>query len=130
MYLHNFFQIIHSALVTGATESGGPMGGCSFGISYPSMYHHGTEGKFMLFLESFRSRRNFTIWNLVFALLLRILLKPRTFSFRSHTNTAKAVSQLRGLKERKKLVYLANEGSGLSFFSMDLGHLFGSNVDK
>ena len=27
-------------------------------------------------------------------------------------------------------LYLANEGSGLAFFSTDLGHIFGSNLDK
>ena len=29
---------------------------------------------------------------------------------------------------QKVEIYLANEGSGLAFFSTDLGHFFGSNV--
>ena len=31
-------------------------------------------------------------------------------------------------KTQKVEIYLANEGSGLAFFSTDLGHIFGSNV--
>ena len=31
-------------------------------------------------------------------------------------------------RTRKVEIYLANEGSGLAFFSTDLGHIFGSNV--
>ena len=75
------------------------------------------------------SREVFTIWNLVFTLPLRILLKPSTLSFKKDTITAKAVSKLKCLEERKKNeIYFANERSGLAFFSTDLGHIFGSNV--
>ena len=31
-------------------------------------------------------------------------------------------------RTQKVEIYLASEGSGLAFFSMDLGHIFGSNV--
>ena len=31
-------------------------------------------------------------------------------------------------RTQKVEIYLANEGSGLSFFSMDLGHIFGNNI--
>ena len=31
-------------------------------------------------------------------------------------------------KTQKSEIYLSNEGSGLAFFSTDLGHIFGSNV--
>ena len=31
-------------------------------------------------------------------------------------------------RTQKNEIYLANEGSGLVFFSTDLGHIFGSNV--
>ena len=31
-------------------------------------------------------------------------------------------------RTQKVEIYLANEGSGLAFFSTDLGHTFGSNV--
>ena len=50
---------------------------------------------------------------------------------RSHPSaiTAKTVSKLKCLEERKKNeIYFANEGSALAFFSTDLGHICGSNV--
>ena len=81
--------------------------------------------------RNFQSLQNSTIWNLVFTLPLRILLKPWTLSFKKDTTTAEIVSQLKCLEERKKgKLYLANERSGVAFFSTDLGHLFGSNVGK
>ena len=52
--------------------------------------------------RNFRIRQNSTIWNLVFTLPLRILLKPGTLSFKKNTITAKTVSQLKCLEERKK----------------------------
>ena len=33
-------------------------------------------------------------------------------------------------RTQKVEIYLANEGSGLAFYSTDLGHIFGSNVDN
>ena len=46
------------------------------------------------------------------------------------TITVKTVSKLKCLKERKVEIYLANERSGLAFFSTDLGHILRSNVGK
>ena len=42
--------------------------------------------------------------------------------------TAKTVSKLKFLEERKVEIYLSNEEYGLALFSTDLGNLFGSNV--
>ena len=59
----------------------------------------------MFLTRNFQSRQNFTIWNLIFTLPLRILLKSRTVSFKKDTITAKIVSQLRCLEESKKLEF-------------------------
>ena len=97
-------------------------------ISYPSMYQHVTEGKFMFF-DNFQSHQNSTTWNLVSTLSLRILLKPWTFSFKKDTITPKTVSKLKCREEHKKIeIYLTNEGSGFAFFSTNLGPIFRSNV--
>ena len=76
-------------------------------------------------IEKFQGLLNFTIWNLVSTLLLQILLKPWTLSFKKDIITAKAVSQIR---TRKLKTYLAFEGFGLAFLSTDQRHFFKSNV--
>ena len=51
------------------------------------------------------------------------------FSFKKDTITAKIVSQLKCLEERKKLRFtLQMKDLVLHFFSTDLGHIFGSVV--
>ena len=72
--------------------------------------------------RNFQSHQNFITWNLVFTLPLRMLLKPRTFSFKKDTITAKTVSKIKCLQESKRLKFT------LQIFSTDLGHIFGSNV--
>ena len=97
--------------------------------SYPSMYHNVTERKFVFLTRNFQICQNSTLWNLVFTLPLRILLKLWTLSFRKHTITAKAVSQLKCLQELKKLTFTLGMKDPVSrFFSRDLRHIFGSNV--
>ena len=44
----------------------------------------------------------------------------------NHSENCIKVKVSRG--KQKVEIYLANEGSGLEFFSTDLGHIFGSNV--
>ena len=56
---------------------------------------------------------------------------PWTISIKRDTITTKSVSQSKCITERKKVeIWLAMERSGRSFFSTDLGHIFGSNVGK
>ena len=67
------------------------------------MYQNVTEGMFMfLDKKNIQIRLNSTIWNPKFTLPLRILLKPRTVSFRKDKITAKIVSQLKCLEEGKE----------------------------
>ena len=91
-------------LFTRATESGKSMGGCNFrnilSVNVPKC--HG--GKIYVFWQkNSQSWQNSTIWNTVFTLPLRILLKPWTLLFKKDTITTKTVSQLKCLEEREKL---------------------------
>ena len=109
MHLHNYLQTKPSALPQILYRSNliwKVNGRFQFQKNLPVLVPKYTEGKFMFFDETnFQSRLIFTIWNLVFALALRILLKPLTNSFKKDTNTVKAASQLRCLSERKKLAF-------------------------
>ena len=84
-------------LSTRATEPRWSIGGC----------HQCTKTlrrESLCFLtRNIQSHHNSVTWNLFFALPVRILLKPWTFSFMKDTITAKTVSKLKCLKERKKL---------------------------
>ena len=91
-------------LFTKATEFGRSMVGCNF-RNNPT--HQCTKiprrENVCLLSRNFQSRLNSTICNLVLILALGILLKPWTLSFKKDTITAKIVSQLKCLEERKKL---------------------------
>ena len=45
-----------------------------------------------------------------------------------HNHSENCVTVKMSRRTQKVEIYLANEGSGLAFFSTDLGHIFGSNV--
>ena len=61
---------------TRATESGRSMGGCNLKIILPINVPEWYGGKiYVSFTRNFQSCQNSTIWNLVFNLPLRILLK-------------------------------------------------------
>ena len=55
---------------------------------------------------------------------MKILIQEK----HNHSENCIKVKVSRGTE--KVEIYLANEGSGLAFFSTDLGHIFGSNVGK
>ena len=46
----------------------------------------------------------------------------------SHNHSENCITVKMSRRTQKVEIYLANEGSGLAFFSTDLGHIFGSNV--
>ena len=51
-----------------------------------------------------------------------------TFIQERHNHSENCVTVKVSRRKQKVEIYLANEGSGLAFFSTDLGHIFGSNV--
>ena len=55
--------------------------------------------------------------------------KPlREFIQEGHNHSENCITVKVSRRTQKVKIYLANEGSGLAFFSTDLGHNFGSNV--
>ena len=51
-----------------------------------------------------------------------------TFIQERHNHSEKCIRVKTSRRLQKVAIYFANEGSGLSFVSTDLGHIFGSNV--
>ena len=98
-------------------------------VSYPSMYQNVTEGKFMFFHKKLSKSFEFyylepglypSITDIVEA--MNVLIQER------HNQSENCIKVEVSRKTQKVEIFLANEGSGLVFFSTDLGHLFGSNV--
>ena len=98
-------------------------------ISYPSMYQSVTEGKFMFFDKKISKSSEFfylepglypSITEIVEAMI--ILIQER------HNHSENCIKVKMSRKTQKVEIYQANEASGLTFFSTDLGHIFGSIV--
>ena len=98
-------------------------------ISYPSMYQNVTEGKFMFFDKNFSKSSELhylepdlypSITDIVEA--MNILIQER------HNQSENCIKVKVSRKTQKVENYLANETSGLAFFSTDLRHIFGSTV--
>ena len=98
-------------------------------LSYPSMYQNVTEGKFMFFDKKLSKSSEFyylepglypSITDIVEA--MNALIQER------HNHIESCVTVKLSRRTQKVDIYLAKEGSGLAFFSTDLGHIFGSNV--
>ena len=100
-------------------------------ISYPSMYQNVTEGKLMFFDKKLSKSSEFYYLepdlyssNTDVVEAMNILTQDR------HSHSEKCIKVKVCRKTQKVEIYLANEGSSLVFFSMDLGHIFGSNIGK
>ena len=98
-------------------------------ISYPSMYQNVTERKFMFSYKKLSKSSEVyylepglypSITDLVEA--MNILIQER------HNHSEICIKVKVSRRTQKFEIYLANEGSGLAFFSTNLGHIFGSNV--
>ena len=98
-------------------------------LSYPSMYQNVTEGKSMFFDKKLSNSSEFyylgpglytSITDIVEA--MNILIQER------HNHIENCINVKVSQTTQKVETYLANEASGLVFFSTDLGHVFGSNV--
>ena len=100
-------------------------------IFYPSMYQNVTEGKFVFFDKKLSKSSEFyylepglypSITDIVEA--MNILIQER------HNHSKNCIKVKVSRRRQKVEIYLASEGSGLAFFSTDMGHIFGSNVGK
>ena len=97
--------------------------------SYPSMYQNVTEGNFMFFAKKLSKSSEF--YNLEPGLYFSIsdIIEAMTILVQEKHNHSENCIKIKVSRRTQKIViYLANEGSGLAFFSTDLGHIFGSNV--
>ena len=97
--------------------------------SYPSKYQNVTEGKFKIFDEKFS--KSPTAHNLEPGLYssitdiveaMNMLIQERN----NHNETCLTLKVSR--RTQKVVIMLANDTSGLAFYSTDLGHIFGNNV--
>ena len=97
-------------------------------ISYQSMYQNVTEGKFMFFDNKFSK------WSELYYLepglypsITDIVEAMNTLIHERHNHIENCITVKVSRRTQKVETNLAKERSGLSFFSMDLGHIFGSN---
>ena len=99
------------------------------GISYPSMYQNVTEENFMFFDKKtlkFVGTLLPGTWPLSF---LYGYCLSHEHSLARKTQSKRICITVEVTRETQKVeTYLANEGSGLAFFSTDLGLFFGCNV--
>ena len=95
-------------------------------ISYPSMYQNVTEGKFMFFDKKFSKSSEF--YYLEPGLYPSIVEAMINLIQERHNHSDNCIKAKVSRRTQKIEIHLANEASGLAFFSTDLEHIFGSNV--
>ena len=131
MHQRNYFQTIHCSFTNflpGQLNLDGQREVAISEISYASMYQNVTERKIMFFHKKLSKSSEFfflepglypSITDIVEA--MNILIQER------HNHSENCIKVKVSRKTQKVEIYLANEASGLAFFSTDLGHIFGSN---
>ena len=100
-------------------------------ISYPIMYQNVTKGKFMFYddnlsktTEAYYLKPGLCSYITDMVEAMNTLIQERN----NHRNTCITIKVSRVTQRRK--VYLANEESSLAFFSTDLGHIFGGDMQN
>ena len=98
-------------------------------ISYPSKYQIVTEGKFLFFDKKLsKSSEFFYLEPCLYPSFTDIVEAMTILIQERHNHCENCINIKVSRRSQKVEIYLANEGSGLAFFSTDLGHIFGSNV--
>ena len=98
-------------------------------ISYQSMYQNVTEGKFMFFDRKLSKSSEFYYLEPGLYPSFKDIVEPMNILIQERHNHSKNCINVKVSRKTQKVeIYLANEASGLAFFSTDLGHIFGSNV--
>ena len=98
-------------------------------ISYPSMYENVTEGKFMFFDKKLSKSSEFYYLEPGFYSPITFFVEAMNILIQEGHNHSENCIKVKVSRVTQKVkIYLANEASGLAFFSTDLGHIFGSNV--
>ena len=98
-------------------------------ISYPSIYQYVTEVIFMFFDKKFPKTSDFYYLEPgLYPSFTDIAETMNTVVQERHNQSEDCITVKVSRRTQKVEINLANEGSGLEFFSTDLGHIFGSNV--
>ena len=98
-------------------------------ISYPSMYQNVTKGKFVFFDKKLsKSSEFYYLEPRLYSSITVIVEAMNILIQEKHNHSGNCVKIKVPRRTQKVEIYLANGGSGLAFFSTDLGHNFGSNV--
>ena len=98
-------------------------------ISYPLMFQNVTEGKFMFFDKKRSKLSEFYYLEPVLYPSITDIVEAMNILIQGRHNHSENCNKVKvSWRTQKVEIYLANEGSGLAFFSTDLGHIFGSNV--
>ena len=96
--------------------------------SYPSRYQNITEGKFMFFDKKLsKSSKFYYLEPGLYLSITDIVEAMNTLFQERHNHTENFITVKVSRRTQKVEIYFATEGSGLAFFSTDLGHIFGSN---
>ena len=97
-------------------------------ISYPSMYQKVTEGKLMFFDKKLSNSSEFYYLEPGLYFSIRDIVEAMNILIQERHNHSENCIKVKVSRKTKKVeIYLANEASGLAFFSTDQGHTFGSN---
>ena len=100
-------------------------------IAYRSVYQNVTEEKFLFFDKKLSESSEFYYPEPGFyPSITDIVEAMNTLIQEGHNNGLNCITVRVSRRTEKVEIYLANEGSGLTFLSTDLGHIFGGNVGK
>ena len=98
-------------------------------LSYPILYQNVTEGQFMFFGKQFSKSSDFYYLEPGLYLSITDIVEAMNTLIQERQNHSEKCITVKVFGRTQKIeIYLANERSGLAFFSTDLGHIFGSNV--
>ena len=98
-------------------------------VSYPSMYQNVTAGSFMFFDKKVsKSSQVYYLETGLYPSITDIVEAMNTLIQEEHNHSESCITVIVSGRLQKVEIYLANEGSGIAFFSTDLEHIFGSNV--
>ena len=98
-------------------------------ISYPSMYQNLTEGYFKFFDEKLsKSTSTYNLKPGLYTSITDIVEAMNTLIQKRNIHNGTCVTVKVSRRTQNVVIILANDTSGLTFCSTDLGHIFGNNV--
>ena len=96
---------------------------------YPSIYRNAIAKKIMIFDKKLSNLSEFYYQEPnLYPFIADIVEAKNTLTQERHNHSQICITVKRSRRTQKVKIYLANEGSGVAFFSTNLGHIFGSNV--